>query len=734
MEEKKNYRIDTRVIYKRLVINLIIIFLSVLTGFICYKSFGQLKEDQIIPFYLKNSFGRYNSSSYYNDAVGNIDTSDAFIDYYFKYGDYYESDSVGHPLNDKSPLEDLEEERAADYSVVSNIRDKTLEGTEAYYKDNDFVFFAKGKIENGKVVFDQKDLTKEYKKALIPIINDYLINTIFENQTRYIPVSSPDYDQGKFEALQRSGKAEIQYIYDDKTDDGIAGVNIVTPQYKTADLESFSIGLTRDKFEGNPHLHHPITLVFLYGFLPGLIAMGFLFLIFDSFSNFDNYKDTPVVVAFRKTPIELKVASWFLLVLISSLGINYPGMLIDSDFSQFNYMTAFISITLFSLALIFIERSLILQIKLIYRFGFKKTFIQNSLILKICRWLWAMGKDGVKAFKNWIIKSQGDIGKYSLTRILLIVGAYLLVMSIAHAAKIEFLVIPLTGYLLGRILFSVSKNVEKINSQSTLIAKGNFDEKVDENLPHFNTIANNFNTIGDNINRSVEEKLKAERLKTDLITNVSHDLKTPLTSIISYSSLLKEKDTPDEIKDQYVDVIFEKATKLNNLIEDLFQISKISSNSIEFHKEKIDIVAFMEQVVGEFRDELEKKNMKVVLNVPDYPIYCNLDGQKTYRVFENLITNILKYAQTNTRVYMTVDDGGDKVRITIKNISKYELNISPQELQERFIRADKSRNTEGNGLGLSIASSFVEGQGGSFSMEIDGDLFKTILIFKKTEN
>lgn len=734
MDEKVNYKIDTKVIYKRLAINLVIIMLSVLTGFICYKSFGQLKEEQVIPFYLKNNFGRYNSSSYYNETVGNIDTSDAFIDYYFKYGDYYESDSVGHPLNNKDPLEDLEEEKALDYSVVSNIRDKTLEGTEAYYKDNDFVFFAKGKIENGKVVFEQKDLSKEYKKALIPIINDYLINTIFENETRYIPVSRSDYDQGKFEALQRNGKAEIQYIYDDKTDDGIAGVNIVTPEYKTADLESFSIGLTRDKFEGNPHLHHPITLVFLYGFLPGLILMGFLFLIFDSFSNFDNYKDTPVVIAFRKTSIELKIAFWFILILLSSVGINYPDRLVDRYFSQFNYMTSFVSIVLFSLAVIFIERSLILQIKMVYRFGFRKAFIESSLIIKILRWTWNWSKKKYQDFKNWLIRSQGDLGKYSLSKILIIVGVYLLVMAISHGLNIELLVIPLTGYLLGRVLLSLSKNVEKINSQSSLIANGNFDKKVDESLPHFNTIANNFNTIGDNINKSVEEKLKAERLKTDLITNVSHDLKTPLTSIISYSSLLKEKDTPDEIKDQYVDVIYEKATKLNNLIEDLFQISKISSNSIEFHKEKIDIVAFMEQIVGEFRDDLEKKNMKVVLNVPDYPIYCNLDGQKTYRVFENLITNILKYAQTNTRVYMTVDDGGDKVRTTMKNISKYELNISPQELQERFIRADKSRNTEGNGLGLSIASSFVEGQGGNFAMEIDGDLFKTILIFKKAED
>ena len=126
--------------------------------------------------------------------------------------------------------------------------------------------------------------------------------------------------------------------------------------------------------------------------------------------------------------------------------------------------------------------------------------------------------------------------------------------------------------------------------------------------------------------------------------------------------------------------------------------------------------------------------MKLILNTPEYPIYCLLDGQKTYRVFENLITNILKYSQENTRVYITLDDGGDKVRITLKNISKFELDISPEELQQRFIRADKSRNTEGNGLGLSIATSFVEGRGGVFNMEIDGDLFKTIIYFKKIEN
>ena len=733
VNQDKNLKVNIGLVIKRTIIALLILAISSGTGVFFYNRYGKLDEDEVIPYYLNNSFGSYIDSEGYNEKLMNNYNTDLFIDYYFKYGDFFSSDSMGHPIETKYESGEMfEDAKPEDYSVLSNIKEKTIDGFESYYNDNDFVFLSRGHIEDGKLIFDGKKLNKEYKKAIIPIVNSYMINTIYENQTRYIPKSSPDFNDKKFNELNNSKDSEIEYIYADDGEE-VVGVNIITPKYKTANLESFNIGMTRDKYENNPIIKHPTKLVFSYGFLPGLLVMAFLFLIYDSFSDFDRYKNLPVVRTFRKTPIEIKILFWIGLIFISGVGLNYPVRLGDINYINISYISSMASLILFSLVVILIERSIILEIKLIYRYGFKDEFLKKSLIVNGLSKTKDYSKVGVKVLSEKIRTLQGDIGEYSLSKISVIVLIYLCIMIFAQYIGIGGLVIPITAYVIGKEIYKWSKSISKINHQSSLIAEGNFDEKVDEDVPHFKVIAKNFNTIGDNINKSVEEKVKAERLKTDLIANVSHDLKTPLTSIISYSALLKEDETPEEMKEEYVDIIYEKATKLNNLIEDLFQISKITSNSIQFNKEKIDIVAFINQVTGEFRDDFDKKGMKLILNTPEYPIYCLLDGQKTYRVFENLITNILKYAQENTRVYITLDDGGDKVRITLKNISKFELDISPEELQQRFIRADKSRNTEGNGLGLSIATSFVEGQGGVFNMEIDGDLFKTIIYFKKFE-
>lgn len=731
VNQDKNLKVNMGVVLKRTIIALLILAISSGTGVFLYNRYGKLDEDEVIPYYLNNSFGSYIDSEGYNEKLMNNYNTDLFIDYYFKYGDFFSSDSMGHPIETKYESGEMfEDAKPEDYSVLSNIKEKTIDGFESYYNDNDFVFLSKGHIKNGKLVFEGKELKKEYKKAIIPIVNSYMSNTIYENQTRYIPKSSPDFNDKNFHEMQNSNESDFEYIYSDDGEE-VVGVNIITPKYKTAKLESFNIGMTRDKYENNPIIRHPVKLVFSYGFLPGLLVMAFLFLIYDSFSDFDRYKNLPVVRAFRKTPIEIKILFWIGLIFISGVGLNYPVRLGDINYINISYISSMASLILFSLAIILIERSIILEAKLIYIYGFKDAFLGTSIIVNIVSKTKDYSKVGVKVLSEKIKTLQGDIGEYSLSKISVIVLIYLFVMLFAQYIGIGGLVIPITAYIIGKEIYKWSKSISKINHQSSLIAEGNFDEKVDEDVPHFKVIAKNFNTIGDNINKSVEEKVKAERLKTDLIANVSHDLKTPLTSIISYSALLKEDETPEEMKEEYVDIIYEKATKLNNLIEDLFQISKITSNSIQFNKEKIDIVAFINQVTGEFRDDFDKKGMKLILNTPEYPIYCLLDGQKTYRVFENLITNILKYAQENTRVYITLDDGGDKVRITLKNISKFELDISPEELQQRFIRADKSRNTEGNGLGLSIATSFVEGQGGVFNMEIDGDLFKTIIFFKK---
>ena len=219
-------------------------------------------------------------------------------------------------------------------------------------------------------------------------------------------------------------------------------------------------------------------------------------------------------------------------------------------------------------------------------------------------------------------------------------------------------------------------------------------------------------------------------MKTELITNVSHDLKTPLTSIINYSELVADEQTPEEERRAYAGVINDKALQLKKLIESLFDFSKIHSHNVHFEMTPIDLVPLLTMAVGEWADKLDEKKLDLVSHIPEGTLMAVLDGQQTYRVFDNIFSNIYKYALEGTRVYVDVDEG-DRINLSIKNISKYPLNISPEELMERFVRGDQSRQTEGSGLGLSIARSLTEQQGGLFDLSILGDLFEVKLSFPK---
>ena len=247
---------------------------------------------------------------------------------------------------------------------------------------------------------------------------------------------------------------------------------------------------------------------------------------------------------------------------------------------------------------------------------------------------------------------------------------------------------------------------------------------------NFSNLAENINNIGEGLDKAIYNQLKSERLKSELITNVSHDLKTPLTSIINYIELIKKEEDikPEHIKD-YVNVLDSKSKRLKVLIEDLFEASKASSGNLELNMEKIDITQLLRQAIGEMEEKLSKANLDLKLRVPEEKTYIMADGKKLYRVLENLLSNISKYSLNNTRVYIDIIEDDDKVKLTMKNISSYELNFDPEEIMERFKRADESRNTEGSGLGLAIARDLVNAQGGRFEIDIDGDLFKSVVEF-----
>lgn len=244
-------------------------------------------------------------------------------------------------------------------------------------------------------------------------------------------------------------------------------------------------------------------------------------------------------------------------------------------------------------------------------------------------------------------------------------------------------------------------------------------------------LAGNLNRMRQGIDYSHKAQLKSERLKTELITNVSHDLRTPLTSIMNYSELLKKEDLSEEKRKEYIDIIEKKSKRLKVLIDDLFEVSKMASGNIELNIEKVDIVQLMNQALGEYGEKINNSSLNFKVSSSSPHIYAMVDGRKMWRVFDNIISNILKYSLENTRVYISIKETDNYVMISFKNISKYELEENIEELLERFKRGDKSRNTEGSGLGLAIAQSIVDNHGGKLEIELDGDLFKTIVTLKK---
>ncbi|WP_214483418.1 HAMP domain-containing sensor histidine kinase [Bacillus sp. SM2101] len=239
--------------------------------------------------------------------------------------------------------------------------------------------------------------------------------------------------------------------------------------------------------------------------------------------------------------------------------------------------------------------------------------------------------------------------------------------------------------------------------------------------------AKHLNKLRAGIKTSLTEQAKSERLKTELITNVSHDLRTPLTSIITYTDLLKNQQLTEEERNEYVNILERKSNRLKILIEDLFEVSKMASGNLELHKQQVDLTQLIHQVLGEHQEDIEKSGLDFRITIPDTSVMSYVDGQRWWRVLDNLIVNALKYSLTGTRVYVSLKHENNQAEFVVKNITKYELGENINELLERFKRADTSRATEGSGLGLAIAQSIVDLHGGTLQIDLDGDLFKVIV-------
>ncbi|MFJ7934025.1 histidine kinase dimerization/phospho-acceptor domain-containing protein [Sporosarcina sp. NPDC096371] len=369
------------------------------------------------------------------------------------------------------------------------------------------------------------------------------------------------------------------------------------------------------------------------------------------------------------------------------------------------YMLATVPILIIVLLLIL---SLVKHIK-------NRTILSHTLIYQILK----------KAFLA--VKHVFDSGSIGVKTVLLVIGYPIVVAA-------TFFMFPITIGLAAWFALKKVKSFNRIKEGVEHIKSGDLHHRIEvDGKGEFSRLAADINRITDGLKNSVDSEIKSERLKTELITNVSHDIRTPLTSIITYVDLLKIENDPEKIT-EYVDVLDQKSKRLKLLTDDLFEAAKASSGSMPVQLERIDIVSLLTQGIGEMGGKIEASALDVKFAHPTEKVYVKADGKLLWRSIENLFSNIFKYAQPTSRVYIDVEDLGNEVLVTFKNISAYELNISVDELMERFTRGDESRSSQGSGLGLSIAESLIHIQHGKFLVQVDGDLFKAMIYLPKFPN
>ncbi len=343
-------------------------------------------------------------------------------------------------------------------------------------------------------------------------------------------------------------------------------------------------------------------------------------------------------------------------------------------------------------------------------------FYQNTICYRVLRFFWRLCKRFF-VFCDRALRALPIVWKVAVIGLFLLPGY---VMGHGLAFILHCVVIGLLCY--------IALQMDTLRKAGEQLAAGNADYRVDTSrmLPVFRAHGENLNSLSEGLALAVEEQMKSERMKTDLITNVSHDIKTPLTSIINYVDLLKKEHLEGQAA-EYVAVLERQSARLKKLTEDLVEASKASAGSLNVSLKAADVGELVSQAVAEYTEKLSAAKLDLIISGDEEPVYAEMDGSLTWRILSNLLSNVCKYSQAGTRVYLDIEKAADTVQLSIKNISKESLNIPANELMERFVRGDSSRHTEGSGLGLNIAQSLAALQKGSLQTEIDGDLFKVTL-------
>lgn len=562
--------------------------------------------------------------------------------------------------------------------------------------------------------------TYEYKNFKYLIIDN-------KNSVAYTNVEHTMFTDSIEEIKERLAKNSIYWNYEKgNVNTSIEKLKLEEIRYKSIyksidDAKNFSVytslenDLTYyDQYRTNKTVFDMAQILYkpaLYLLPLSIIAVLVLLIMNCFFIGLRNENGEVILNAFDKTPLLVALIILFILFMI---GCGFLIALTSENLTLILSGTA-IGAVIGYISFVFFLETIIKRIK-------SRTLFRNTITYRILRWI------------KSLITSMTRNANMTVKLILIFIAFGILniigfSLSISEPIGI-FILIAIWVYAFAKMHQWLVRYIE-IKNAINEIYMGNTEVHLDEKRykGSLNSMAIQVNDIAGGLSNAIQEKLKSERLKTELITNVSHDIKTPLTSIINYVDLLKKEKMPNEQAEEYLNILDNKSQRLKRLTEDLVEASKASSGNIKLNIEKLNVNELLKQVSGEFEDKFKSRNLEEVMSLPEKNVYINADSRYMYRILENMYSNISKYAMDNTRVYIDVIPNNNRITIQMKNISKEKLNISTEELMQRFVRGDSARNTEGSGLGLSIATSLTTLQGGTFNIYLDGDLYKVIIEF-----
>ena len=648
---------------------------------------------------------------------------------------YFKSEKFAY--NYLMTLQDSADRLIHNNSLYDSVKDADM---NIYYLDmqNSYSNYATIKDMNFLIIYKNKAITN-IRKNTINQIKEY-INSSQDSKTKKVDILDGSIQTDSESISQYGDKYLDNFLItyyttdtirtDTKLDDG-RYIEYISAEAKDFEIyssytEELNISPERQMATTFLNMVEPINNN-VYVFLPISALLTLLLIIYlTSVIGHDGNEDSTINInTFDRIPIEIIA---FCAMLISCM----PFILLEFAENDYNAINS-IAITAYFVIYICTVITMTTVIKRIKA----KQLLKTSITGKVLVWCLQICKKIVNKMSeiwNTITYSPNTTAKVIITTGLTVFIWLLLIAIFGNNTMFPIIMIGLIGFILYKTI-KIFKDYLQIEKKLKDVYEGNtqseLDEKSVENV--FKNSVIYLNDISNGFENAVQDRMKSEMMKAELITNVSHDIKTPLTSIINYVDLLKQENIQDEKAREYIEILENKSQRLKRLTEDLVEASKVSTGNISLNFEKINIVELIKQATGEFEDKLKKRGLEPIINSDQNEINIMADSKYMYRIIENLYSNISKYALENSRVYvdikMSKTEPVPNVQIEIKNISKDKLNISADELMQRFVRGDKSRTTEGSGLGISIAQNLTELQNGKFELKLDGDLFKVELTF-----